>query len=152
MTNKTMVEIDTTFTALVTQISDIINEGRKKVVYAVNTTLVFTYFQIGKIIVEQEQKGNTRAEYGKGLLKSLSQKLTGTFGKGFSVENLDRMRFFYKTYAPSISSTPLTKSSANVDMFSLSWSHYLKLMRISNEAEHKFYEIESIKRRTKTTS
>jgi hypothetical protein len=69
-------------------------------------------------------------------LKELSQKLTKQFGKGFSVENLDRMRFFYKTYSPHISSTLLTK-------FTLSWSHYLILMRIENEEERNFYEIEA---------
>jgi predicted nuclease of restriction endonuclease-like (RecB) superfamily len=69
-------------------------------------------------------------------LKELSKQLNEKFGKGFSVENLDKMRFFYKTYSNSISSTPLTK-------FTLSWSHYLILMRIKNADERSFYEIEA---------
>lgn len=73
------------------------------------------------------------------MLKELSIRLTNKFGKGFSVENLDRMRYFYKTYSKTNSSTVLTNLQ-----FSLSWSHYLKLMRIDNPEERKFYEIEAI--------
>ena len=91
------------------------------------------------MIVEEEQKGKLRAEYGKAVLKELSIRLTNKFGKGFSVENLDRMRYFYKTYSKTNSSTVLTNLQ-----FSLSWSHYLKLMRIDNPEERKFYEIEAI--------
>lgn len=118
------------------RIAELIELARKQVVTAVNLTMVHTYYEIGKAIVEDEQQGQARAQYGKGVLKDLSKRLTAQFGKGFSVENLDRMRFFYKTYAPSISSTPLTK-------FSLSWSHYLILMRITNAEARSFYEIES---------
>ena len=91
------------------------------------------------MIVEEEQKGKLRAEYGKAVLKELSIRLTNKFGKVFSVENLDRMRYFYKTYSKTNSSTVLTNLQ-----FSLSWSHYLKLMRIDNPEERKFYEIEAI--------
>jgi predicted nuclease of restriction endonuclease-like (RecB) superfamily len=110
--------------------------ARQNVVRAVNQTMVLTYFEIGKMIIEEEQQGQNRAEYGKQTLKELSKKLTQQFGKGFSVENLDRMRFFYKIYQNQISSTALTK-------FNLSWSHYLLLMRITNENERNFYEIEA---------
>jgi len=129
------------------KISDLLKLAKKNVVQSINKTIVVTYFEIGRIIVEEEQNGNDRAEYGKQILKELSHKLTKEFGKGFSVENLDRMRFFYKTYASRISSTALTISEKgkNVsDEFRLSWSHYLILMRIDNVEERKFYEIESI--------
>jgi predicted nuclease of restriction endonuclease-like (RecB) superfamily len=129
------------------KISDLLKLAKTAVVQSVNKTIVVTYFEIGRIIVEEEQNGNQRAEYGKQILKELSYKLTKEFGKGFSVENLDRMRFFYKTYSQGISSTPLTISEKNRDMtdeFRLSWSHYLLLMRIDNVQERKFYEIESI--------
>lgn len=122
--------------SLYSKIADLIAFARRQVITAVNTTMVYTYFEIGRMIVEDEQQGQQRATYGKQVLKELSKKLSQEFGKGFSVENLDRMRFFYKSYATKISSTPLTK-------FSLSWSHYLKLMRIDNEAERNFYEIEA---------
>ncbi len=110
--------------------------ARQQVVQVVNHTMVLTYFEIGRMIVEDEQQGQERAAYGKQVLKELSQKLTQQFGKGFSVENLDRMRYFYKSYSVKISSTVLTK-------FTLSWSHYLLLMRIHNEEERSFYEIEA---------
>ena len=121
---------------LLTRITDLIDLARKQVVTTVNLVMVHTYFEIGRVIVEDEQQGNARAEYGKATLKELSQKLTTRFGRGFSVENLDRMRFFYKTYTLSNSSTASTK-------FTLSWSHYLILMRIDRPDERSFYEIES---------
>lgn len=94
---------------LLGRIADLIDLARKQVVTTVNLVMVHTYFEIGRVIVEDEQQGNARAEYGKATLKELSQKLTTQFGKEFSVENLDRMRFFYKTYTLSNSSTALTK-------------------------------------------
>ncbi|MCX6224439.1 MAG: DUF1016 N-terminal domain-containing protein [Bacteroidia bacterium] len=83
--------------------------AKQNIARAVNQTMVYTYFEIGRLIVEDEQQGKERAAYGKQILKDLSMRLTTEFGKGFSVENLDRMRFFFKTYSPSISSTVLTK-------------------------------------------
>jgi predicted nuclease of restriction endonuclease-like (RecB) superfamily len=121
---------------LYAQVAELIELARKKVAAAVNLTMVHTYFEIGRMIIEQQQLGKDRAAYGQQILKSLSEKLTAKFGKGFSVENLDRMRFFYKAYAQKNSSTALTN-------FELSWSHYLVLMRIENQDERNFYEIES---------
>lgn len=152
-------------TQLLQNISSLLDNARKKVAVAVNQTIVLTYYEIGRMIVEDEQNGENRAEYGKAVLKDLSVHLTDRFGKGFSVENLDRMRFFYKTYSEQISSTLLTNSSNTISQtlsaesgsvnnviqkvpvlnFNLSWSHYLKLMRIKDPNERKFYEIESYK-------
>lgn len=157
---------------LLQNISALLDNARKRVAVAVNQTMVLTYYEIGRMIVEDEQNGENRAEYGKSILKDLSLHLTERFGKGFSVENLDRMRFFYKTYSEQISSTLLTNSSNTISetpsekslnsigqilsdvfqipqtasaKFNLSWSHYLKLMRIKDANERKFYEIESFK-------
>ena len=88
----------------------------------------------GRSIVENEQKGNIRAEYGKEVLKNLSARLTANYGKGFSTTNLKQVRDFYLTY--QIGQTVS-------DQFVLSWSHYLFLMRIDNPDERKFYEIEA---------
>lgn len=132
-------ELKHTEDMLLKRVEQIILEARQKVVSAVNTTMVVTYYEIGRMIVENEQNGQERAEYGKAVLKRLSAHLTQKFGKGFSVENLDRMRFFYKTYSQN-SSTVLTK-------FNLSWSHYLFLMRIDNPDERSFYEIEATNER-----
>ena len=125
-------------TELVERIEQLIAEAKKRTISAVNTAMVYTYYEIGRMIVDDEQQGEERAQYGKAVLKELSIRLTNKFGKGFSVENLDRMRYFYKTYSKTNSSTVLTNS-----YFTLSWSHYLKLMRIDNPEERRFYEIEA---------
>lgn len=125
-------------TELVERIEQLIIEAKKRTISAVNTAMVYTYYEIGRMIVDDEQHGEERAKYGKAVLKELSIRLTNKFGKGFSVENLDRMRYFYKTYSKTNSSTVLTNS-----YFTLSWSHYLKLMRIDNPEERSFYEIEA---------
>ncbi len=80
---------------LFVNIKTLIYEARNAVVRNVNTVMVKTYFEIGRMIVEHDQKGAKRAWYAKGTLKSLSQKLTAEFDRGFSVDNLQRMRTFY---------------------------------------------------------
>lgn len=80
------------------QISDIITKNKNKMIYQINNILVETNFMIGKIIVENEQNGNIRAEYGKDVLKKLSKKLTDRFGSGFSLSGLYNMRLFYNNY------------------------------------------------------
>ena len=122
--------------SLYNKIASILEESRKFVATTVNTAMVQTYFEIGRLIVEEEQHGNIRAEYGKETLKNLSIKLTANYGKGFSQRNLEQMRQFYLVYSTQIPQTPSAK-------FSLSYSHYLFLMRIDNPEERKFYEIES---------
>jgi predicted nuclease of restriction endonuclease-like (RecB) superfamily len=130
------------------KIAELLKNARSKVVQTVNKTMVYTYFEIGRTIVEEEQKGKERAEYGKQLLKGLSTKLTNEFGKGFSVTNLQQMKNFYNVYGkqqtPSVKSADNKKSLIENANFKLSWSHYLLLMRIDNPDERKFYEIETI--------
>lgn len=126
----------------------LLHSARQQVVKQVNLTMVQTYFEIGRMIVEEEQEGKDRAEYGKHLLTGLSEALTDEFGKGFSVTNIQQMRNFYLTYqkqqtlSANSENTIQQTVSAN---FQLSWSHYLKLMRIDDENERKFYEIECVK-------
>lgn len=162
-------------------IKDLIEQARSFVAQNVNTTLVFTYYHIGKMIVENEQKGKVRAAYAERTLKNLSKKLIKDFGKGYSEDSLNRMRSFYLLFNKRISATVLRKSeimqlpSAQLEKyatvlrkssvinhreqtaianwqtvfvkfqfhFPLSWSHYLFLMKIKNEDERNFYEIES---------
>jgi len=131
MTNKATQISDN---SLYNKIASILEESRKFVATTVNTAMVQTYFEIGMLIVEEEQHGNVRAEYGKETLKNLSIKLTANYGKGFSVTNLKQMRDFYLTYQ--------IRQTVS-DQFTLSYSHYLFLMRIDNPEERKFYEIES---------
>jgi hypothetical protein len=84
---------------LLEQIKTLLINARTHAIRAVNTTMVRTYFEIGRLIVENEQEGKERAKYGGETLRNLSKGLTKEFGKGFSVQNLDRMRVFYKTYS-----------------------------------------------------
>ena len=126
------------------KIADLLNEARKFIVKNVNQTIVLTYFEIGKLIVEEEQEGKERAEYGRSVLKELSQRLTDEFGKGYSVYNLERMRNFYLVFKYRIAETeksasvmrksdekksesPMQKSESP---FNLSWTHYLQLIKI----------------------
>jgi len=83
---------------LFNQIENIILENKTKMIYQINNTLVNTYFNIGKAIVENEQNGNIRAEYGKEVLLKLSKKLTKKYGTGYSLSGLYNMRLFYNRY------------------------------------------------------
>src|SRR5690606_27977275 len=134
-------------TKFFSQIVDLLQSARNNVVRTINQTMVTTYFEIGRMIVEEEQGGKERAEYGKQIIKQLSKVLTSEFGKGFSARNIEQMRQFYLVYSKS---QTLSAESENAIQqitsveFKLSWSHYLKLMRIDDENERKFYEIEAI--------
>ena len=137
-------------------IKSLVEASKQQLLQTINLRIVETYFNIGKLIIEYEQQGKPRAAYAATTLKTLSLKLTKEFGKGFSVDNLENMRKFYITYKNS--ETPSRKSiikyssqksetlsrKSSTPVFKLSWSHYVLLLRIENEAERKFYEIESI--------
>lgn len=132
-------------------VAEIIDRARHNVKTAVNLSMVYAYFEIGRMIVEEEQQGADRAAYGTQLLKELSTYLTERYGKGFSADNLKLMRRFYMVYAqdqigetlfPQFTNLPTVSTGRK---FFLSWSHYLKLMRIDNVDERHFYEIEAVK-------
>lgn len=132
-------------------VSYVLTKARKNAKTAVNLSMVYAYFEIGRMIVEEEQHGANRAAYGTQLLKELSAYLTGIYGRGFSLTNLKQMRQFYLTYANDQIGQTLSDQFENLPAvstgrkFYLSWSHYLKLMRIDNIEERHFYEIESVK-------
>lgn len=132
-------------------VSQVLENARHNVKTAVNLSMVYAYFEIGRMIVEEEQQGENRAAYGKYLLQTLSDHLTQQFGKGFSVTNLKQMRQFYTIYADDQIGQTLSDQFKNLPTastgrkFYLSWSHYLKLMRIQNVEERHFYEIEAVK-------
>lgn len=152
---------------LAEQIAILIENAKQHVVAMVNSTMIVTYYEIGRMIVEHEQKGAQRAAYGKGVLKELSKNLTNRFGRGFSVDNLENMRRFYITYSNEVISETASRelimqksetasrifetapaNSQNISSkFTLSWSHYLFLMRITNHKERKFYENEAASER-----
>ncbi|MFZ2634058.1 MAG: PDDEXK nuclease domain-containing protein [Desulfosalsimonadaceae bacterium] len=150
---------------LLQNIRKLILSARQTVARNVDTIQVLTNFEIGHLIVEHEQHGEKRAEYGKHTLKEVSDKLTKEFGRGFSLTNLKMMRQFYVMQKEQISQTPSgqlpcarkgqtlsdqlpvkgknTKINSSSVCFSLSWSHYVFLMGIKSADERTFYEIEA---------
>ncbi len=130
-----MPNIKPTQNTLYNDIKNLIIQAKREVYSAINTTMTQTYWNIGKRIIEEEQEGKERAEYGKALLKKLSVKLTKEFGRGYSEDNLKNMRRFYLAFQ---------KSETLSHKFKLSWSHYIFLTRISDIEERNFYEIEAV--------
>ena len=129
MNNK----IQTIHTDIYNSIKILMENARKDVAKQVNSILVSTYWEIGRIIIEEEQKRSDRAEYGKQLLIELSKKLSKEYGKGFSRSNLQNMRNFYLLY-------PICQTVSG----KLTWSHYCELLSISDNSKRNFYEKESI--------
>jgi predicted nuclease of restriction endonuclease-like (RecB) superfamily len=164
-TSAAQTPIDTqSLGPLVEQVRTVVQSARRAAAASVNTLQVLTNFEIGRLIVEHEQAGLPRAAYGKETLKLLAGSLTTEFGRGYSERNLDYMRKFYLTFkdrVPQISQkasanlpaamidrfteTPLPagKSDPLLGLFTLSWSHYVFLIGIRDEAERRFYEIEA---------
>lgn len=129
------------------QVSHLIAEARSYVAKTVNSAMVTTYYEIGRHIVENEQNGQERAQYGKQVLQELSARLTAEFGKGWSVETLTNCRKFFSVYSKSYpvvtNSQDVVSSGYEMPQFVLPWSHYLILMREENPDARKFYEIET---------
>lgn len=114
-------------------IRTLLRKAQETLVKQVNAVMVLTYFELGKQIVEQEQKGKDYADYGAFILSELSEKLTAEFGKGYSKRNLELIRKFYVTF----------KNAKSVISQSLSWTHYIHLMRIDDEQERTYYQTEA---------
>lgn len=150
---------------LYARIHALVLAARHAVVRGVDLVQVRTCFEIGRHIVEHEQRGQDRAAYGQALLKALAERLTQAFGRGFAKSNLEYMRRFYLAYQGRVDiAQSATGQSGAGDVkveiaqfqtgqsllgadhakpFSLSWTHYVFLLGISNEAERSFYEIEA---------
>ncbi len=118
---------------LYNNIKQVIEEARSKVYRAANIAMVQAYWHIGKLIVEEEQNGKQRADYGKTLLKELSQQLSTEYGKGFDESNLRHMRNFYITYPIQDAVRP-----------ELSWTHYRLLLKVESQEAKQFYIQETI--------
>ena len=148
--------------SLFARVAALVEEARQKVATVANLAQVYTNFEIGRQIVEEEQGGKRRAEYGKKVVEELSIKLTARFSRGWSMRSLETIRKFYLIYAPipqtvfaelggGKSATVLRKSVSadlangvcRIPKFTLSWSHYLLLMRIVDPVERAFYEREA---------
>lgn len=142
---------------LFNQVAELIGQSRQHVTKAINTAMVYTYYHIGQYVVEFEQDGHQRADYGRSVLKRLSERLTQRYGSGWSVETLTKCRNFYTVYSKS--STLQTKSTDEANsatpsrispQFRLPWSHYIILMREKNPEARSFYEIEAFKQQWST--
>lgn len=118
---------------LLSDIKQVIEQARSQVKQTVNAAMVQAYWQIGRLIVEDEQQGQTRAEYGKAQLKQLSDLLASDYGKGFDVTNLRNMRRFYLAFEK--------RETVSLE---LSWSHYNALSRIESPTAREWYQQEAI--------
>ncbi len=118
---------------LIHNIAQVIELSRQQVKQTVNTSMLLCYWEIGRLIIEEEQQGASRAEYGKKQLEQISNELTQRFGKGFDTSNLRRMRQFYKEF-------PIRDTVCH----ELSWSHYRRLLRVENLQARAWYLQEAI--------
>lgn len=123
-----MMDIHQTYS----RIREILDTARAKTYYTINSVMVKTYWEIGRIIFEEEQQGKSRAGYGDYLIKELSRRLYSEYGRGFSEQSLRNMRQFY-TYFP-------IRSALRSE---LSWTHYRSLLRVDNKRSRNFYMIET---------
>ncbi|MCD4767055.1 MAG: PDDEXK nuclease domain-containing protein [Desulfobacterales bacterium] len=128
MTGKDVTLAGNSSQILYDQIRRVLLDSQRNVSHAVNTAMVHAYFEVGRLIVEDEQHGEARAEYGKETLTHLSKRLTSEFGRGFSRQNLQNMKQFYLCF-----------QNCHTLSGKLSWSHYILLMRLDDEQARKFY-------------
>ncbi len=155
------------YNRLLSDISGLLEQARRTSARAVNSILTTTYWEIGRRIIDFEQSGRARAEYGEGLLKKLAADLAQKYGRGFSRTNLQQMRTFYAGWRicqtpsgrfegravipePAAAKNtlnalpPADRGHVTAGAFSLSWSHYVRLMAVSDPRARAFYESEAI--------
>ena len=118
---------------IITQIKNLLSDARNKAASVVNTAMLQAYWDIGRIIIEHEQDGEIKAQYGQQLLSELAKELTNSIGRGFSKSNLYNMRNFYLEY-------PIFQTASG----KLTWSHYCELLGISDKNERAFYQNECL--------
>ena len=155
---KNKMIITRNYNNLLDRIGEILVKARTAVVREINKAQVLAYWEIGREIVEFEQKGKARAEYGEELLKRLSADLSAKFGKGFSERNLRNMRAFYLNFpirqtvsAESLKfqtqsgKSEISQTLSNQFEPMLSWSHYCELLKVEEPLARSFYEQEAIR-------
>jgi uncharacterized protein DUF1016 len=145
------------YTTLFNNIVSIYISGKTKALQTANTVLIETYWKIGQHIVQFEQGGNIRAEYGDKLLERLARDLALSYGRGFSLSNIKRFRQFYITYpigaTPSHQFNPENQSDVigAEPPHLLTWTHYVELLKIGDPLERSFYEKQSMVENWSTT-
>jgi predicted nuclease of restriction endonuclease-like (RecB) superfamily len=142
------------YDVVLASVIDVLESARRAVARSVNSIMSATYWEIGRRIVEHEQQGRARASYGEALLQRLSEDLSKRFGRGFSLTNLEQMRRFYigwkipQTLSGKSSGRPgstIPQTLSGESAFPLPWSHYVKLMALSDEDARRFYETEALR-------
>ncbi|MGP0063014.1 MAG: PDDEXK nuclease domain-containing protein, partial [Isosphaeraceae bacterium] len=145
---------DDAYEAVLAGITELLESARRAAARSINSIMTETYWEVGRRIFEEEQKGRARAAYGERLIERLSQDLTTRFGRGFSKVNLKQMRKFYREWGtPEIGQTASdqfaggTPSSAKMPLsrFPLSWSHYVSLLSVRKPEAREFYEAEALR-------
>lgn len=131
--NKSLTSQNGSEEQLFAQIKQMLDNARRQIARTVNSTTVEAYWQVGKYIVEYEQEGNVKAEYGKGIIDRLSKRLSMEYGGGFSTTNIRYMRQFYLFY-------PIRHTVCD----ELSWSHYRHLIRVEDETARNYYLAECV--------
>ena len=119
------------YQAIITDIKDIISSGQKIAYNATNKAMILTYWHVGKRIVEQEQNGNERAQYGQALIDALADELTKEYGKSFSKRNLQYFRKFYIAFPD--------ERIVNACVHNLTWTHFRSLLRVPDENARLWY-------------
>ena len=161
MTSKKPVVLDSVYSTFVNQLVGLLEQARRNSARSVNAIMTSTYWEVGRRIVEQEQRGKKRAQYGKALLRHLADDLTSRFGRGFSERNLLAMREFYLSWSipqtvsaelmePVVASNPQTPSAdsgstVRPSLFPLPWSHYVRLLSVNDRQARSFYEREALR-------
>jgi len=132
------------YTELINEIGTLLQKGREKAAQSVNTILVQTYWLIGKHIVEFEQGGKEKADYGSQLLDQLAKDLSEHYGKGFSRSNVFQIRQFYLRFSKIQTLSGQFENNEN-QLYKLSWSHYIEILKSDNDLEISFYVKQSEK-------
>ncbi len=143
---------DTRYASLLKELNGLLESARRASARAVNVLMTGTYWEIGRRIVEYEQKGERRASYGAQVLRRLSADLTTRFGRGFSERNLEQMRKFYlgwqipQTLSADTGALPeIPQTLPAKSPFPLPWSHYVRLLSVTNPLAREFYETEALR-------
>jgi hypothetical protein len=131
--NTNLISEQDSVTRVYQTIRTIIEEARNVSYQTVNFTMVKAYWDVGRVIVEEEQRGKARADYGTYLIKELSKKLSQNLGKGFDISNLKNMRQFYLVFP-----------NGDALRRQLSWTHYRVIMRVNKIEAREFYMVEAI--------
>jgi predicted nuclease of restriction endonuclease-like (RecB) superfamily len=137
--------VEARYELVLDDVVDLVEDARRMAARSVNTIMTATYWAIGRRIVEEQQSGRTRAEYGEELIKRLSADLVARFGRGFGRRNLALMRAFYLDHTKNLQTASAKSTKHDLPCFPLPWSHYVRLLSVRNPNAREFYEEEALR-------